>query len=69
VTSDLLEEVVALVPDVWLEPVPGAETPDALRAAYVDFLLARVRGERRWLPVDGGRPTSGGRARRDQVTR
>ena len=26
---------LAEVPDAWLEPVPGAETPDALRAAYV----------------------------------
>jgi hypothetical protein len=53
VTRDLLEEVAALVPDVWLEPVPGAETPDALRAAYVEFLLARVRGDRAWLPAVG----------------
>ena len=30
-----LVEVVAQVPDAWLEPVPGAETPDAQRAAYV----------------------------------
>ena len=37
------------MPDVWLEPVPGAETPDALRAAYVDFLVARL-GTRQWLP-------------------
>ena len=50
---ELLEEVAALVPDVWLEPVPGAETPDALRAAYVEFLLARVNGERAWLPAEG----------------
>ena len=53
VTRELLEEVAALVPDVWLEPVPGAETPDALRAAYVEFLLARVNGERAWLPAEG----------------
>ena len=53
VSRDLLDEVVALVPDVWLEPVPGAETPDALRAAYVQFLLARVSGERAWLPLRG----------------
>ena len=51
VTRELLTEVAALVPDAWLEPVPGAETPDALRAAYVDFLSARVSGERAWLPV------------------
>jgi len=42
-------EVVAEVPDAWLEPVPGAESPDALRAAYVRFLVARL-GTRQWLP-------------------
>ena len=42
-------EILGEVPDVWLEPVPGAETPDALRAAYVDFLVARL-GTRQWLP-------------------
>jgi hypothetical protein len=52
VTRELLTEVTALVPDGWLEPVPGAATPDALRAAYVDFLLARVEGERVWLPAE-----------------
>jgi hypothetical protein len=48
----LLREVLAQVPDAWLEPVPGAETPDALRATYVEFLLARVAGGRAWLPVE-----------------
>ena len=42
-------EVVSSVPDEWLEPVPGAETPDAVRAAYVAFLTARL-GTRQWLP-------------------
>ncbi|MDF1605547.1 HipA family kinase [Nocardioides sp. YIM 152315] len=42
-------EVLALVPDGWLEPVPGAETPDAVRAAYVRFLTARLE-TRQWLP-------------------
>lgn len=42
-------EVLAEVPDQWLEPVPGAETPDAVRAAYVSFLVARL-GTRQWLP-------------------
>ena len=46
----VFEEVLAEVPDVWLEPVPGAETPDAVRAAYVAFLTARL-GARQWLPV------------------
>lgn len=54
VTPELVAEVVALVPDVWLEPVPGAERPDDLRAAYVAFLTARL-GTRQWLPLGGGR--------------
>ena len=46
VFADVLEEV----PDEWLEPVPGAETPAAVRAAYVSFLTARL-ATRQWLPV------------------
>jgi len=53
VTEELLTTVVGLVPDEWLEPVPGAADADALREAYVAFLLARVSGERSWLPVEG----------------
>ena len=45
----MFAEVLAEVPDAWLEPVPGAEDPDAVRAAYVDFLTARL-GARQWLP-------------------
>ena len=47
--ESVFAEVVEAVPDEWLEPVPGAETPDALRAAYVAFLTARL-GTRQWLP-------------------
>lgn len=46
---EVFAELVAEVPDEWLEPVPGAETPDAVRAAYVDFLTARL-DSRQWLP-------------------
>jgi hypothetical protein len=53
VTRPLLDEVLSVVPDEWLEPVPGAESAAALRSAYVEFLLARVGGERSWLPVQG----------------
>ena len=49
VTPTMLNEVVALVPDAWLESVPGGETPERLRAAYVAFLTARL-GTRQWLP-------------------
>jgi hypothetical protein len=48
-SSEMFTEILAEVPDEWLEPVPGAETPDAVRAAYVAFLSARL-GTRQWLP-------------------
>jgi hypothetical protein len=44
-----LRAVVADVPDEWLTLVPGTETPDALREAYVAFLSARL-ATRTWLP-------------------
>jgi len=47
--SRAFSEVLAEVPDAWLEPIPGAEDPAAVRAAYVDFLTARL-GTRQWLP-------------------
>lgn len=51
-TDDVLTEVVAEVPDVWLDPVPGADSSEQLRAAYVSFLGARARS-RAWLPETG----------------
>lgn len=48
-----LAEVLADVSDDWLEPVPGAETPDALRERYAAFLAARRDGGRPWLPEVG----------------
>lgn len=47
--AEVLAEIVAEVPDEWLEPVPGAETAEAVRDAYVAFLTARL-GSRQWLP-------------------
>jgi hypothetical protein len=44
-----LVDIVDEIPDAWLEPVPGAETPAALRAAYLAFLTARLES-RAWLP-------------------
>jgi hypothetical protein len=45
VTHELLADVVAQVPADWLD-APGA------RARYIDFLLARARSPRRWLPEE-----------------
>ena len=45
VTADLLGEVLALVPDEWLDAT------DADRGAYVDHLCARAAEPAAWLPV------------------
>ena len=56
VTGPLLDSITALVPDSWLEPDPsrpdpGAPTdPVAARAAYRDYLLARLDAAEEWLP-------------------
>jgi hypothetical protein len=48
VTADLLGDVVAAVPDGWLDD-PFFASPDAARAGYVEHLLARV-ADRSWAP-------------------
>ncbi|MBO0842886.1 MAG: hypothetical protein J2O46_06850 [Nocardioides sp.] len=50
-TDAVLAGVLADVPDAWLEPVPGFETPADLRRRYVTFLRARLDGDRPWLPA------------------
>jgi hypothetical protein len=50
VTEQLLREVVALVPDVWLEGEPGFTSAAAVREAYVAQLAARVAARDRWRP-------------------
>jgi hypothetical protein len=50
VTVDLLTEVVALVPDTWLEDEPGFATPHDVRAAYVGQLSQRMAARERWQP-------------------
>ncbi|MBK3625152.1 hypothetical protein JHN59_09900 [Streptomyces sp. MBT49] len=42
VTADLLAEVTARIPGVWLADEPGFADPDALRRAYAAPLLARA---------------------------
>src|SRR3954451_4522871 len=42
VTEDLLAEVTAEIPDAWLADEPGFDTPDDLRRAYAQPLLARA---------------------------
>ncbi|MFI9267406.1 HipA family kinase [Streptomyces werraensis] len=44
ITEDLLAEVTAQVPDVWLAGEPGFDSSDDLRRAYARPLLARAAG-------------------------
>lgn len=48
-----LADVVALVPDVWLEPLPrfGLDTPEDVRGEYVRHLRARLDRPQAWLGV------------------
>jgi hypothetical protein len=49
-TPAVLAEVLADVPDEWLEPAPGRPDPAGVRALYLDYLLARLSPPRAWLP-------------------
>jgi hypothetical protein len=62
VTSALLGEVLAQVPDEWLEdPDDG---PGAVRERYVALLLARLGARDAWLPGVVAAATAGGSGRR-----
>lgn len=47
---ELLREVLALVPDLWLAQEPGFDSPAAVRAAYVGHLDQRVTVRAGWRP-------------------
>jgi hypothetical protein len=56
VRPELLESILELLPDVWLEPDPDRPDPHApadassARCSYRDYLLARLAAADRWLP-------------------
>ncbi|WP_405621053.1 HipA family kinase [Streptomyces sp. NBC_00076] len=52
VTRELLRGIADEVPDAWLAVEGVFRTPDDVRAAYVDYLHARVRASAAWLPTD-----------------
>jgi hypothetical protein len=49
VTDDLLAGVAADVPDEWLAGEPGFDSAEAVRAAYVAQLAARLAARDQWL--------------------
>ncbi len=50
-TPELLGRATAAIPDEFLVDEPGFDSPDAVRAAYVAQLTARLAGPRDWLPA------------------
>ena len=65
-TRALLDDVLAQVPDEWLE---DDELPtSAQRTRYVDQLLARLAAREKWLPgVVAAAAAGGGGRRRTRV--
>jgi hypothetical protein len=64
VTGELLAEVLAQVPDEWLAGDDREVTADAVRARYVEQLLARVAAREAWLPGLVQAAAAGGAGRR-----
>jgi hypothetical protein len=62
VTRELLDDVLALVPDEWLEDDDA--TPAGLRTRYADQLLARLAARDAWLPALVAAAETGGGGRR-----
>ncbi|WHT18532.1 aminotransferase class I and II [Crossiella sp. CA-258035] len=50
VTEELLTEVLAKVPDDWLEDEPGFLSTGIVREAYVAALTGRIAAREAWLP-------------------
>jgi hypothetical protein len=61
VTRSVLDDVLALVPDHWLE---DDEPPAAVRTRYADQLLARLDARQAWLPTLIAAAEAGGAGRR-----
>ena len=53
VTPELIDEVVTLVPEEWLEPTASLPDTESLRAAYVEHLTGRLAHSAAWA---GGSP-------------
>jgi hypothetical protein len=64
VTRALLEEVLAQVPDEWLETDSPEQTPATVRTRYVEQLLARLGARGAWLPGLVATAEAGGGGRR-----
>ncbi|MGY1638724.1 HipA family kinase [Geodermatophilus sp. SYSU D00742] len=67
VTAGLLADVLAQVPDEWLEGPSPDDAPGEVRARYADQLLARLAARDAWLPPLLAAAASGGSRHRPRV--
>lgn len=51
-TPEVLDGVVDLVPDEWLETAAGLDSPGEVRRAYVENLTARLAAPAAWSPAE-----------------
>lgn len=49
VTAELVQQIVAAVPDIWMENDPTPSAPALRRAAYVEYLLTRLAAPRAFV--------------------
>jgi hypothetical protein len=64
VTREVLTDVLAQVPDGWLEGPSPDDAPDDVRRRYVEQLLARLAARDAWLPGLVAAVAAGGTGRR-----
>jgi hypothetical protein len=64
VTREVLTDVLAQVPDGWLEGPSPDDAPDDVRRRYVEQLLARLAARDAWLPGLVAAAAAGGTGRR-----
>jgi hypothetical protein len=69
ITTEVLQEAAAAVPDEWLEAEPGLERPDLVRAAHVKQLNARLASREAWLEGMRQTATQPGLPRREAPVR
>jgi hypothetical protein len=48
-TPEVIHGIVDLIPDTWLDPVPGFAGPDEQRAGYANYLLNRLHAPRAFV--------------------
>jgi HipA-like kinase len=48
-TRPVLERILEQLPDEWLVPEPGAETPEAKRSGYLQYFLARLESAKSFV--------------------